>query len=155
VAVGSGISWVICKSAPCLRQITMPASHHLSLMLPNQQRQSIEGKLCKLQSVCLSICPHVCSMPIAQNLCIFLYNTNRLTGNLIFEVESTGQHGQMTETAMPGGCRWLMSPSQTAIGGGGGTYRFTVHYLAIIPKQTQFYHPMKDGRLSYIGTALQ
>jgi len=25
---GSGISWVICKSAPCSRQITMPAPHH-------------------------------------------------------------------------------------------------------------------------------
>ena len=25
---GSGISWAICKSAPCSRQITMPASHH-------------------------------------------------------------------------------------------------------------------------------
>jgi len=25
---GSGISWVICKSAPCPRQITMPAPHH-------------------------------------------------------------------------------------------------------------------------------
>jgi len=24
----SGISWAICKSAPCSRQITMPASHH-------------------------------------------------------------------------------------------------------------------------------
>ena len=26
---GSGISWAICKSAPCSRQITMPAPHHL------------------------------------------------------------------------------------------------------------------------------
>jgi len=25
---GSGISWAMCKSAPCPRQITMPASHH-------------------------------------------------------------------------------------------------------------------------------
>ena len=25
---GSGISWSICKSAPCSRQITMPAPHH-------------------------------------------------------------------------------------------------------------------------------
>ena len=25
---GSGISWAICKSAPCSRQITMPAPHH-------------------------------------------------------------------------------------------------------------------------------
>jgi len=25
---GSGISWTICKSAPCFRQVTMPAPHH-------------------------------------------------------------------------------------------------------------------------------
>ena len=25
---GSGISWAICKSAPCSRQITMPTPHH-------------------------------------------------------------------------------------------------------------------------------
>ena len=25
---GSGISWAMCKSAPCSRQITMPAPHH-------------------------------------------------------------------------------------------------------------------------------
>ena len=25
---GSGMSWAVCKSAPCSRQITMPAPHH-------------------------------------------------------------------------------------------------------------------------------
>jgi len=25
---GTGISWAICKSAPCYRKITMPAAHH-------------------------------------------------------------------------------------------------------------------------------
>ena len=46
---GSGISWAICKSAPCSRQITMPAPHHsvftgrMPFLLPNQQRQSTEG----------------------------------------------------------------------------------------------------------------
>jgi len=25
---GSGISWAICKSAPCPREITMPEPHH-------------------------------------------------------------------------------------------------------------------------------
>jgi len=29
---GSGISWAICKSAPCSRQITMPAPHHSSFL---------------------------------------------------------------------------------------------------------------------------
>jgi len=43
---GTGISWVICKSAPCPRQITMPAPNHsifyrrMPFLLPNQQRQS-------------------------------------------------------------------------------------------------------------------
>jgi len=31
----SGISWVICKSAPWLRQITMPASHHSVFYRPD------------------------------------------------------------------------------------------------------------------------
>jgi len=29
---GSGISWAICKSAPCCRQITMAAPHHSSFL---------------------------------------------------------------------------------------------------------------------------
>ena len=38
IVSGSGISWDICKSAPCPRQMTMPASHHLLLLnLLNQQ----------------------------------------------------------------------------------------------------------------------
>ena len=46
---GSGISWAICKSALCSRQITMPAPHHLvftgrmPFLPPNQQRQSTES----------------------------------------------------------------------------------------------------------------
>jgi len=46
---GSGISWVICKSAPRSRQITMPASNHsvftgrMPFLPPNQQHQSTEG----------------------------------------------------------------------------------------------------------------
>ena len=47
---GSGISWVICKSAPCCRKIATPAPHHsvftgrMPFLPPNQQRQSTEGK---------------------------------------------------------------------------------------------------------------
>ena len=47
---GSGISWAICKSASCSRQITMPLPHHSSFFIgqmpflpPNQQCQSTEG----------------------------------------------------------------------------------------------------------------
>jgi len=32
---GSGISWAACKSAPCSRQITTPASHHSVFYRPN------------------------------------------------------------------------------------------------------------------------
>jgi len=32
---GSGISWAICKSAPCSRQITMPALHHSVFYRPD------------------------------------------------------------------------------------------------------------------------
>jgi len=50
VVSGSGISWVICKSAPRPRQITMLAHHHsfftdrMPFLLPNQQHQSIEAE---------------------------------------------------------------------------------------------------------------
>ena len=51
---GSGISWAVCKSAPCSRQITMPEPHHskfftgrMPFLPPNQQRQSTEGKALK------------------------------------------------------------------------------------------------------------
>ena len=46
---GSGISWAVCKSAPCSRQITMPApttqffTGRMPFLLPNQQCHSIEG----------------------------------------------------------------------------------------------------------------
>jgi len=46
---GSGISWVVCKSAPCSRHTTTPASHHsvytgrMPFLSPNQQRQRTEG----------------------------------------------------------------------------------------------------------------
>ena len=48
---GSGISWAVCKSAPCSRQITMSAPHHsvftgwMPFLPPNQQRQSTEGNM--------------------------------------------------------------------------------------------------------------
>jgi len=32
---GSGISWAICKSAHCPRQITMPALHHSVFYMPD------------------------------------------------------------------------------------------------------------------------
>jgi len=49
---GSGISWAICKSAPCSRQITTTAPHRsvftgrMPFLPPNQQRQSTED-VCK------------------------------------------------------------------------------------------------------------
>ena len=48
---GSGISWDICKSATCSRQITMPApttqffTGRMPFLPPNQQCQSTEGTL--------------------------------------------------------------------------------------------------------------
>ena len=32
---GSGISWIICKPAPCSRQITMPTPHHSVFYRPD------------------------------------------------------------------------------------------------------------------------
>jgi len=50
IVSGSGISWVICKSAPRPRQITTPAFHHsvfagqMPFLPPNQQCQITESK---------------------------------------------------------------------------------------------------------------
>jgi len=52
---GSGFSWAICKSAPCPRQIPVPAPHHSIFYRPdalpatNQQRQSTKGSWSKFQ----------------------------------------------------------------------------------------------------------
>ena len=35
IVSGSGISWAVCKSAPCSRQITMPALHHSVFYRPD------------------------------------------------------------------------------------------------------------------------
>jgi len=35
IVSGSDISWAICKSAPCPRQITTPASHHSTFYRPD------------------------------------------------------------------------------------------------------------------------
>ena len=48
----SGISWVICKSAPHSRQTTIPTPHHsvftgrMPFLPPNQQCWSTEGSVC-------------------------------------------------------------------------------------------------------------
>ena len=51
-ASGSGISWAICKSAPCSRQITTPAPHHSSFLqagfpscLPTNSVKALKAKL--------------------------------------------------------------------------------------------------------------
>ena len=56
-ASGSGISWAVCKSAPCSKQITMPAPHN-SVFLQARRRSShpsnsvkaLKTKHCALQT---------------------------------------------------------------------------------------------------------
>jgi len=54
---GSAISWTICKSAPCSRQITMPSPNtqfftgRMPFLPPNQQHQSTEGYSVKAVSL--------------------------------------------------------------------------------------------------------
>ena len=60
---GSGISWAICKSAPCSRQITTLAPHHsvftgrMPFLPPNQQHQSTEGQNKTVDSGSLYLAP--------------------------------------------------------------------------------------------------
>ena len=76
---GSGISWAICKSAPCSRQITLPAPHHsfftrrMPFLPPNQQRQSTEGRLDKVTKPCfrflILLCVFLIFQLIAMHVC--------------------------------------------------------------------------------------
>ena len=68
---GSGISWAICKSAPCCRQTTTPApttqffTGWMPFLPPNQERQSTEGTVPDKgplnRWVCVCVCPGLCS----------------------------------------------------------------------------------------------
>ena len=74
---GNGISWVVCKSAPRSRQITMPAPHHsvftgrMPFLLPNQQRQSTgsKGWQDSHEAIILLVCKNQC-----KNLLLLLPN---------------------------------------------------------------------------------
>jgi len=71
VVSGSGISYAICKSAACPRQMTTPAPHHsvftgqMPLILPpNQQRQSTEGMATGVSANCVIRILTLNSLPI-------------------------------------------------------------------------------------------
>ena len=78
---GSGISWAICKSAPCSRQITTPAPHHsvftgrMPFLPPNQSVKTLKAQ----NGVDSVICSHMagnysdCSTRKINNchLCVF------------------------------------------------------------------------------------
>ena len=74
---GSGISWAICKSAPCSRQITMPAPHHqlghmqvcTSLQTDNH---TSTPPLSFLQAGCPSRCPTNSFKALKANLYEYL-----------------------------------------------------------------------------------
>ena len=44
---GSGISWAVCKSAPCSRQKTMPAPHHSNFYRPDTLPAAQQSKHCR------------------------------------------------------------------------------------------------------------
>ena len=64
---GSGISWAICKSAPCCRQTTTPAAHHSVFYRPDALRaaQPTASKHWRLYTMLIVVyemvrCPSVC-----------------------------------------------------------------------------------------------
>jgi len=77
---GSGISWAICKSAPCPRQITTPArsAPHYSVFFtdrmlflpPNQQRHNVDNKMKLSSSLNLS---HVACLPCGPCVLLFFF----------------------------------------------------------------------------------
>ena len=53
---GSGISWAICKSAPCSRQITTPAPHHSVFYRPDALPVAQPTASKHWRPVCKSVC---------------------------------------------------------------------------------------------------
>ena len=66
---GSGINWAMCKSAPCSRQTTMPAPHHLvftgrmPFLPPNHQRQSTKGTATDIDNMHKNFVEIGCGIP--------------------------------------------------------------------------------------------
>jgi len=69
---GSGISWLICKSAPRSTQTTIPALHHsvftgrMPFLTPDQQRQSTEAGLNVIKIFLTNIGWPVCLPDLVQ-----------------------------------------------------------------------------------------
>jgi len=99
----SGITQSICRSAPCLRQITMPESHHWIFYRPDAlpaaqpTSSSTEGKVsCSLSSsllnkyltfcrCCCCCCRNLCSTcwkAATFSMCLFLFFTSWTTRDL-------------------------------------------------------------------------
>ena len=80
---GSGISWAVCRSAPCSRQITTLAPHHsvffadwMPFQPPNQQRQSTEGNsACFLQ--CQEYILHPFNGPLSMTTRVSRYQKGK------------------------------------------------------------------------------
>ena len=84
---GSGISWAICNSAPCYRQITTPEPHHsvftgrMPFLPPNQQRQSTDCQLSTVRN-------HTLLFQITQYSQVALFLPHQLLNCLIQTVPS-------------------------------------------------------------------
>ena len=93
---GSGISWAICKSAPCSRQTTTPAPHHsvftgrMPFLSPNQPCESTEGNSTshnEMQSGYLC-CDHLWCLTLASrmtNNCLFGASQGRADNSLLWD----------------------------------------------------------------------
>jgi len=76
---GSGISWAICRSAPCSRQITMPAPHHRPDALPATQ-PNVKAPKARAYMAMWMLIPEECVI----NLCSLLLYINSID-NIIKE----------------------------------------------------------------------
>jgi len=102
---GDGISWAICKSAPCSRQIPHQLltaqffTGRMPFLPPNQQRQSTEGLMQSvyLNKYVVSIAPF--STPACPNCSQNIQKTALFCMISLFNFSSISSGGQLTQFA--------------------------------------------------------
>ena len=86
---GSGISWTICKSAPCPRQITMPPSNHSVIYRPDALANDLHVvQLMLLHHIILCFVVMLACPIVLENVTLTL-TSDELESHILVNVSST------------------------------------------------------------------
>jgi len=107
----SGISWVICKSAPRSRQITTPTPHHSVFYRPDalpaaQPCQSTEGKITDNVYIILIYC--IINCVLLEKFCLDEYKYHTIKTTLI-KVQQKPAHN-WNDSRHCWACRHMLIP---------------------------------------------